>query len=42
MVEVESPKKNKRDESDHEEEDESNRPVPQSPKRRKQLDTCER
>lgn len=42
VVEVESPKKNKLDGSDHEEEDESNRPVPQSAKRKKQLDTCER
>ncbi|XP_039991888.1 histone-lysine N-methyltransferase, H3 lysine-79 specific-like [Xiphias gladius] len=39
VVEVASPKKNKRDESDDEEEDGSKRPVPQSPKWKKQLDT---
>lgn len=40
-TEAEDPKMNKENESDREEEDGSNRPVPQSPKRRKQLDTCE-
>ncbi|XP_070846703.1 tubby protein homolog isoform X1 [Chaetodon trifascialis] len=39
VVEEASPKKNKRDESDDEEEDGSKKPVPQSPKRKKQLDT---
>ncbi|XP_051273981.1 tubby protein homolog isoform X1 [Dicentrarchus labrax] len=39
VVEVASPKKNKLDESDDEEEDGSQRPLPQSPKRKKQLDT---
>ncbi|XP_040885421.1 tubby protein homolog [Toxotes jaculatrix] len=38
-VEVTSPKKNKCDESDDQEEDESPKPVPKSPKRKKQLDT---
>lgn len=42
VVEVENPKKNKLDGSDlEEEEDESNRPAPQTAKRKKQLDTCE-
>lgn len=40
-TEAEDPKMNKENESDGEEEDGSNRPVPQSPRRRKQLDTCE-
>lgn len=40
-TEAGNPKKNKENESDCEEEDGSNRPVPQSPKRRKKLDTCE-
>lgn len=40
-TEAEDPKMNKENESDREEEDGSKRPVPQSPKRRKQLDTCE-
>nr|XP_046232997.1 tubby protein isoform X2 [Scatophagus argus] len=39
VAEVASPKKNKRDDSDIEEEEESQTPVPQSPKRKKQLDT---
>ncbi|XP_050922085.1 tubby-related protein 3 [Lates calcarifer] len=39
-VEVASPKKNKRDESDDDEEDDgSQRPDPESPKKKKQLDT---
>lgn len=37
-VEVSSPKKNKHDESDDEEENETHKP---SPKRKEQLDTCE-
>lgn len=41
VAEVASPKKNKRDESDDEEEDRAQSPVSQSPKRKKQLDTCE-
>lgn len=41
VMDVASPKKNKCDESKNEEEDRSQRPVPQSPKRKKQLDTCE-
>ncbi|AWP17526.1 putative tubby protein-like [Scophthalmus maximus] len=39
VMDVASPKKNKCDESKNEEEDRSQRPVPQSPKRKKQLDT---
>lgn len=40
-TEADGPKKNKEKESDNEEEDVSGRPVPESPKRRKQLDTSE-
>ncbi len=36
-----SPKMKKHDESQDEEEDASQKPVPQTPKRKKQLDTCE-
>ncbi|KAL7371684.1 hypothetical protein ABVT39_003395 [Epinephelus coioides] len=39
VVEEASPKKNKCDESDDEEDDVSQKPVPQTPKRKKQLDT---
>ncbi|XP_030255196.1 tubby protein homolog isoform X2 [Sparus aurata] len=39
VVEVSSPKKNKCNESEDEEEDGSQKPVPQTPKKKKQLDT---
>lgn len=42
VVEVSSPKKNKCNESEDEEEDGSQKPVPQTPKKKKQLDTCKR
>lgn len=40
IAEAASPKRNKRDESDEEEEDEPQSPVHQTPKKKKQLDTC--
>lgn len=40
-TEADGPNKNKEKESDNEEDDVSGQPAPQSPKRRKQLDTSE-
>ena len=40
VKEAASPKKNKRDESDVEEEDVTKKPVPPTPRRKKELDTC--